>query len=473
MDPAHKLTTKEKALIVNLNPKIYGTFAEIGAGQEVAAYFFKAGGASGTIAKTMSAYDMAFSDAIYGKCKRYVSESRLMRMLEREFHLLPERLTDKEANTNFFAFANTIETINYNKTNIGHGWVGVRFQLSPESPPNDCIIHIELKDNNPIWQQQVVGMIGVNLIYACYYYHESPEEIIHSLVDNIDPGRVEVDMFSLSGPDFEHVDNRLLSLELVSSGLTKAAIFGPDGAVIQPSEVLYKKNILVLRGRFRPVTNVAVDMMLTGLRKFKREPDVKMEHSCVLTELTLRDLNAEGKIDKQDFLNRADLICSLGQTVMISDYFKHHKLMGFLSRFTRGRKIALIIGIHNLAQIFDESFYEDMTGGILESFGTLFGVNSKLYVYPAKATEHSEVILNCRNLEIPAHLKSLYNYLYENEKILDLEGANLKVLDIISDKVLASIRNGGKGWEERVPYKVEKIIKEKRLFNYNESELAL
>jgi hypothetical protein len=473
MDPAHKLTTKEKALIVNLNPAIYGTFAEIGAGQEVAAYFFKAGGASGTIAKTMSAYDMAFSDAIYGKCNRYVSESRLVRMLEREFYLLPERLVDKESNTCFFAFSNTVETINYNKTNIGHGWVGVRFQLTPQSPPNDCIVHIELKDSNPIWQQQVVGQIGVNLIYACYYYHDSPEKMIHSLVDNIGEGRVEVDMFSLTGPDFEHVDNRLLSLELVTSGLTKAAMFGPDGSVLQPSEMLYKKNILVLRGRFRPVTNVAVDMMLTGLRKFRNESGVNGENTCVLTELTLRDLNAEGKIDKQDFLNRADLICSLGQTVMISNYSKHFKLVNYLSRFTRNRKIALIIGIHNLAQIFDEKYYEDLRGGILESFGQLFGVNSKLYVYPAKKSLDDETILTCKNLELSDHLKSLYQYLVENEKIVDLEGANLKVLDIISDKVLQSIRSGGKGWEERVPYKVEKMIKEKRLFNFQDSKVTV
>jgi len=465
------LSAKQKALRRNLDPNIYGTFAEIGAGQEVVRHFFRAGGASGTIAKTMSAYDMAFSDAIYGKCRRYVSESRLMRMLEREFHLLPERLTEKEANTNFFAFANTIEMINFSKTNFGHGWVGVRFQLSPESPPNDCIVHIELKDNNPIWQQQVVGMIGVNLIYGCYYHHESPEKIIHSLVDNIDEGRVEIDMFSLSGPDFEHVDNRLLSLELVTSGLTKAAMFGPDGDVIQPSEVLYKKNILVLRGRFRPVTNVAVDMMLTGLRKFKKEGDVDLQNTRVLTELTLRDLNAEGKIDKQDFLNRADLICSLGQTVMISNYIKHYGLVNYLSRFSKNKKIALIIGIHNLAQIFDESFYEDLKGGILESFGALFGVNSKLYVYPAKKDPESDIILTCKNLEIPPHLKSLYNYLYENKKMEDLEGANLKVLDIISDKVLASIRHGGRGWEERVPHKVERMIKEKKLFNYNENPI--
>ncbi|MEM7551780.1 MAG: TonB-dependent receptor [Bacteroidota bacterium] len=468
MKHKHILTTKEKALYINLDNRIYGTFAEIGAGQDVAGNFFKAGGASGTVAKTMSAYDMSFSDAIYGKGERYVCEERLMRMLEKEFNLLPERLTDREPDTRFFAFANTIEAINFKKTNRGHGWVGLRFQVSPQSPPNDCIIHIELKDQNPVSQQQALGVVGVNLIYGCFEYYKSPEKIINSLLDNIDEGRVEIDMFSLSGPDFDKVDNRLLSLELVSSGLTNAAMFGADGSVIQPSEVLYKKNILVLRGRFRPVTNVAVDMMLTGLRQFLNEPDVKKDSSYVLTELTLKDLNADGsKIDKQDFLNRADLICSLGQNVLISNYYKHFKLVDYLSGFARDKKIGLIIGVHNLKQIFDETYYTDLKGGILESFGSLFGANVKLYVYPAREMMNSDEILTCESFKTHPRLNSLFKYLYDNHKIEGIRGANKEILNIISDDVLEMIRKGQNGWEHLVPYKVHKMIKDKQLFNYN------
>jgi hypothetical protein len=309
-------------------------------------------------------------------------------------------------------------------------------------------------------------MVGVNLIFACFNYSDSPETILRSLVDNLDEGRVEIDMFSLSGPDFEEVDNRLLSLELVSSGLTKAAMFGPDGSVLQPSEELYKKNIIVLRGRFRPVTNVAVDMMLTGLRQFKKEEDVDLDNAVVLTELTLKDLNQEGSIDKQDFLNRADLICSLGQNVLISNYYKHFRLVRYLSAFTKGKKIGIIIGIHNLHQIFDETYYKDLTGGILESFGSLFGSNVKLYVYPAKKQRGSDEILTCENFEIDPKLYSLFKYLYDNGKLEDIKGANKKTLDIISDEVLRQIKDGEEGWEKNVPYKVEKMIKEKSLFHY-------
>ncbi len=459
-----KLTIKEKALRINLDRSLYGSFAEIGAGQEVAANFFKAGGASGTIAKTMSAYDMSFSDAIYGKVGRYVCEERLLRMLDREYDLLETRLKQREKDTSFFAFANTVETINYARTNRGHGWVGFRFQLRPEAPTNQCVIHVILKDRDPHWQQEVIGMIGVNLIYACIYYSD-PEEILISLTDNMWKGRVEVDMFRLEGPDFTHVDNRLMALKLVKNGMTRAAMFGPAGNVLQPSEALYKKNVIVLRGRFRPVTHVNVDMLFAGRKMFKKEPDVKKENIMVLTELTLSDLQGDGIIDQQDFLHRVDLLCSLGQNVMISNYQEYYRLVRHLTRLNKDQKIALILGLSNLQSVFDEKYYTDLKGGILEAFGILFGRNVKFYVYPTLA-EDGENIIGLDEFELPEHQKSLLQYLIDNNKLEAVRNVEAKNLHIISDNVLEMIHNHEDGWEAMVPHKVATEIKKKGLFNY-------
>lgn len=459
-----KLTTKEKALSLNLDDKVYGTIAEIGGGQEVADWFFKAGAASGTIAKSMSAYDMTFSDAIYGKSERYVCEEKLLKMLNREYSLLDQRLTHRAKRTHFFAFANTVETINFKRTNEGHGWIGCRFQRHIGSLPNDCIIHVLLKDNDALWQQQVLGMIGVNLIHACFNYNE-PEDIIGALRENIHPSRVEIDFFRIDGPDFHHVDNRLMALKLVKNGLTHATMFDRNGKVLQPSEVLYKKNVLVLRGRFRPVTHVSVDMMLTGMRAFRKEADVEIRNIIPLVELTLNDLTLEGELDETDFLDRVDLLCSLGQNVMISNYQEHYKIAAYLSKFTRQKKIGIILGYNNLVQIFDESYYQNLNGGILESFSRLFGSNVKLYVYPAFSAVSGE-FKNVSKFEPPQHLFHLFEYIKYNKKIDDVTGANKELLHIISDNVLDMIASGDVKWEDYVPHRVASSIKKNHLFNF-------
>jgi len=466
MDEFRKLTTQEKALRINLSKAIYGSFAEIGAGQEVAANFFKVGGASGTVAKTMSAYDMKFSDAIYGQGDRYVCQDRLMRMLDHEYVLLPERLPHRIETTRFFAFADTVEVLNFERTNQGHGWIGLRFQLKPQTVPNDCIIHVKLYDNDPLQQQYAVGTVGVNLLYSCMFISD-PEELLMSLMDGLTTRRIEIDMFQITGPDFKHVDNRLMAMKLVKNGLTKAAMFGPDGKVMQPSDELYKKNVLVLRGRFRPVTHVNVDMMLTARRHFKSEPDVDASKMVVLTELTLNDLSSDGKIDEQDFLYRADTICSLGQNVLISNYFEYYRLVEYLSRITKGKKIGIIMGIYALQKVFDEKTYENTRGGILECFASLFGTNVKLYIYPAQK-EVTKELFRLRDFEaqLPANLKNLFRYLMDNNKMEDINDANIKNLHIISDNVLAMIRKGEAGWEKFVPHKVEEAIKEHNLFDY-------
>lgn len=466
MEEFRKLTTQEKALRINLSKAIYGSFAEIGAGQEVAANFFKVGGASGTVAKTMSAYDMKFSDAIYGVGDRYVCEERLIRMLDHEYVLLPERLPHRIETTRFFAFADTVEVLNYERTNQGHGWIGLRFQLTPKSESNDCIIHVKMHDNDPLQQQYALGIVGVNLLYSCMFLSD-PEEILMSLLDGLTPRRIEIDMFRLNGPDFKHVDNRLMALKLVKGGLTKAAMFGPDGNVMQPSDELYKKNVLVLRGRFRPPTHVNVDMLLASRRHFRQESDVDRSNIVLVSELTLNDLGSDGKIDDKDFLHRADILCSLGQNVLISNYFEYYKLVDYLSKITKGKKIGITLGIYALQKVFEEKTYENLRGGILECFASLFGTNVKLYIYPAWKKNSNELFtLKDFEAELPPHLKSLFRYLVDNNKLEEIGEANVKNLHIISDNVLAMIKKGESGWEKFVPHKVEEAIKKLGLFNY-------
>ncbi|MCS7018308.1 MAG: TonB-dependent receptor [Cytophagales bacterium] len=460
------LGTRQKALKINLDKRIYGSFAEIGAGQEVASIFFKAGGASGTIAKTMSAYDMTFSNAIYGEDKRYVCEPRLLKMFAHEYNLLVERLDKKRGeHTNFFVFANTVETLNYQKSNQGHGWVGVRFQLAPRSTPNDAVMHVKMYDNDTLLQQQALGIIGVNLLYACFYLHDDPEAMIKSLMDNLNRDRIEVDMFRLTGPNFKHVDNRLLSLQLVQHGLTEAALFGPDGNVLQASEAFYKKNVLVLRGRFRPLTHVNMDMLETGYQMFTHEPGVQPDNTLRIAELTLQDLKAaDPDIDEKDFLDRVDILCSQGLTVLISNYQRYHRLVGYLATQTK-QQIGVILGIYNLQTIFDEKLYENLPGGILEAFSTLFKKNVRLYVYPF-LHQDTKVLRTCENFELAESQRYLFAHLIANQRIRDIKNANLSILHIISDHVLKMIQHAEEGWEKMVPDEVARLIKEKCLFGY-------
>lgn len=464
MTKERSLSTKEKALELNLDPDIYGSFAEIGAGQEVAANFFKAGGASGSVAKTMSAYDMRFSDAIYGKVGRYVCEERLLAMLEKEYYLLETRLEHRKSSTRFFSFADTIETLNFQRTNRGQGWIGIKFQKAPGRPPNQCVIHVILKDRGPIMQQEVIGLIGVNLIHACSYY-DDPVEILKSLIEGFWKERVEIDMFRLEGPDFEECDNRLMSLMLVKEGMTRAALFGPKGNVLQPSEALYKKNVLILRGRFRPVTHVNVDMLFCARKKFIAEEDVKKENIVVLTELTLQDLTKTGEVDVKDFMNRVDLLCSLGQKVLISNYTEYYRLVRHITRMNRDQKVGIILGIYNLQNVFDEKYYQNLKGGILEAFGILFGRNVKFYVYPSLKRDSQE-IFGLNDFELPKHQKSLLQYLVDNNKLEAVENISPENLNIISDHVLQMIQSGEPGWEKFVPQKVASEIKSKGLFDF-------
>jgi len=465
MEVNRRLSAKEKALRINLNQQLYGSFAEIGAGQETASHFFKAGGASGTVAKTMSAYDMSFSDAIYGESGRYVCEDRLQRMFDKEYGLLLKRLTERANNSCFFAFANTVETTNFQKTNHGHGWIGVRFQLSPNSEPNECVIHIVLHDKESSWQQRSIGLIGVNLLYACFFLHDQPELFVQTLLDGIIAGTVEVDMIRFKGEALKHIDNRLMSLKLVKNGLTTTAMFGPDGTALQPSEALYKKNALVLSGRFRPFTKAHEDMLVKATTDFIQEvPDgSKM---IVLSELSLNVLiDANGNIDDEDFLDRVNILSALGHTVMITNFLDYWYLVPYLSNATRNQLVGFALSVRNIERIFDPKEYSNLSGGLLEAISMLFGTNVKAYVYPAIRKETGDVI-TLSTIEIDKAYQGLLTYLLDNNKIAEINNADLEVLDINADDLLRQIQLDKKGWESGVPEKVAQLIKENCLFDY-------
>ncbi|MBL7473454.1 TonB-dependent receptor [Robertkochia sediminum] len=458
---------KAKALRINLNETIYGTFSEIGAGQETVRHFFRAGGASGTIAKAMSAYDKAFSDAIYGAEEdgRYVTEERLKKMLSHEMTLMEQRISREEhPNKIFFSYANTVATIDFAKKYLGHGWLGIKFQLEPGEEYNDIILHIRFKQNEARLQQETLGILGVNLIYGAFYKHHKPKKLLKYLYDHIDKDTIEIDMINFSGPRFENVDNRVMSLQLVKNGMTEAVMFGPDGNNILPAAILYKRNILALRGSFRPVTKVNMDMFKKSYDIFIRENKVEEEKTQVIFEITLSNLRAEGEIDEEDFMDRARLLCSLGQTVLISNFQEYYKLVEYFSNYTKER-MALTMGVNNLVEIFDERYYRHLSGGILEAFGKLFYKDLRVYLYPMIDPD-TGLLVTSNNLKVHPRMKELYKFFKYNGKVVDIFDYDPESLNIFSREVLKKISEGEEGWEEMLPEGISKLIKEKQLFDY-------
>jgi hypothetical protein len=417
----------------------------------------------------MSAYDMVFSDSIYGAEAdgRYVSKSRLIKMLDHEYALLEERLPGRKKDTCFFAFANTVATIDFNKTRPGHGWIGCRFQCSPETEPNEPVIHVRLKEPEKLLQHKTLGVVGTNLIYACRFLYEDPLAMMLSLMDNLSWDKLEVDYFSLTGPDFEHVDNRLMSLKMVKHGLTDATMFLPNGDMIQPADWLYKKNVLVLRSRFKPITLTGIDMLKNAIRDFTSEPDVNPDETVVVSELSLNHLRiTDREIDERDFLDRADTLCALGHTVMISQFKEYHILSKYITRFYTRKKVGLVIGLPNLAGLFDEKVYDALPGGILEAMSRMFTSQVKMYVYPMLG-ENGQ-ILKLKDFDCPVRVKPLFDYLIQNNKMADIANFNPDVLGIFADDVLRMIHEGNPEWEKFVPVYVANIIKEKHIFGYTD-----
>jgi hypothetical protein len=462
--------TNRKAFQINLDRQKYGTFAEIGAGQEVARRFFHVGGASGTIAKTMSAYDMTFSDAIYGPTDRYVSRNRLQTMLDREYNLLLERLDAKlGSKRTFFVFSDTVAARSFKQHNESHGWLGVRFQTKPRGEPSQIIIHVRMLDEANVDQQEALGVIGVNLLYGAFY-HSQPEELISCLQENLATGRIQVDMIKFLGPAFAETDNRLMSLQLVSQGLTDAVMFRADGETIQPAEILHKKAILVERGSFRPVTNATNDMLDGARRQFLKETGCSDKELVVLMEMTLENLLSEGQLNHEDFLARVDILGALGRTVLVSKFGEYYRLAGYLSRYT-SRMIGLVMGVPSLLEIFDEKYYLNLEGGILEALGRMFKSGLKLYVYPMIDEKTGKIIIATR-AEVAPHLRSLFQYLIDNRYIDEIVDYEKSYLRIYPPAVLAKLKSGDDSWEEMVPPEVVQIIKEREFFGYRASVVA-
>ncbi len=461
-------SSKAKSLKLNLNKYIYGTFAEIGAGQETVRQFFRAGCASGTIAKAMSAYDKDFSDAIYGieDDRRYVTETRLKKMITHEIELMEDRLNRKKhPGKMFFSYANTVTTIDFAKKFKGHGWIGIKFQLDPLEKYNEIILHVRFKETDAKLQQETLGVLGVNLIYGAFYLHDKPKELLKSLYDNLHTVQIEVDMINFSGPRFSYVDNRLMSLLLVKNGFTNAVMFGSDGNNLLPAQQLFKANILALRGSFRPVTKVNMDMFKSAKNLFLQEKKVDEKNSKFIFEISLTNLLSEGEIDERDFLDRAELLCSLGLTVMITNFKEYYKLIEYFSEYTKAR-LGLAMGTQSFIQIFDEKYYRNLSGGILEAFGKLFFKDLRVYLYPTKDIATGQ-LKTSENLKVHPRMKELYKFFKYNGKVVDIKDYNPDYLEIYARTILNMIATGKNGWEEMLPEGIAETIKNHRLFGYS------
>ena len=452
-----------KALEINLDKFQYGTVAEIGAGQETARWFFRVGGAAGTIAKAMSAYDMKFSDAIYGSSPRYVSRERLRSMLDHEYQLLVERLdAHRGEESTFFAFANTVAARCYSRNEDGQGWLGIRFQTTPRCEPSQIDLHVHLRGKKNVQDQETLGILGVNLIYGALYHHRDPVLLLESLMDGLYTDLLEIDMIDFSGPAFAQIDNRLMALRLVQKGLAPAAMFTADGQVVHPAEALYKKAVLIERSRFRPPTHLNINMLECAQAQFVAEREVQSKDVLVLSEMTLHNLMDGGDIDVQDFLHRTEILCALGKNVLISNLGEYYRLAAYLFRYTQ-KPMGVVMGIPTLREVFDEKYYVGLAGGILESFGRLFKYDLRLYVGPALG-ETPDDLVTVENFQPPAHLHHLYAYLYGNGFIKGLQGIRPELLTIFSHEILAKIRAGRADWEVCVPSKVAEMIRERHLF---------
>ena len=458
-------TTAQKALALNLDPATYGSYAEIGGAQEVARWFFSVGGAASGVAKTISAYDMAVSDGLYGPAQRYVSRQRLEAMLGREFTQLVEELGPRRgATTAFFAFADTVATRSYGRTENGHGWMGVRFQARPQEPPSDIVLHVHLLDRDHMHEKEALGILGVNLLYGALYQRDGLDGLVTSLLDDLSRARVEIDMIRVAGPAFSDTDNRLMALRLVHHGLTDAAMFTAAGEVVQPSDVLHRRPILIERGSFRPATKLNLDLLERARQLFVAEPSVRERPPVVLAEMTLRGLEAGDDAEHADFLARADVLGALGLDVLISRFERYYEVAEYLTRYT-DQLIGMAVGLPSVRQIVDESAFTNLHGGVLESTGRLFKRSVKLYVYPSQDPASGQ-IHSAGDAPLTPPWHHLRNLLIEIGRIVPIRAYDEALLSIHTPDVLRRIQTADASWEAMVPPTVAEMIKTKQLFGY-------
>ena len=462
-------STMQKAFYFNMDKEKYGTIAEIGAGQEVSRFFFRAGGAAGTIAKTISAYDMDFSDAIYGKeeDKRYVSENRLKKMLDKEFRLVLERVGEKRpSNSTYFAFADTITAKSYRQQGEYHGWMGIKIQLYPRAAPSEILLHVRLLDESNPMQQEAVGILGVNLIYGAFNYYTRVKKLIRSLGDNLEWGRLEIDLVRFTGPDFNEVDNRLMALKLVEMELSDAVVFASDRkTLVHPSELFYKREVLILRSMFKPVTKVSIDMMSGGMDRFLRTTGVNKKTAMAIPEISIAEMRKLGTIDMQDILDRVDCLNLLNYPVIVTNYLRFFRVRAYLSRYTKGN-VAFVLGIPNLITLFDTDYYEGLKGGILGAFASLFDRETLLFVYPMRSKVDPDQIITAKTFPVPEPLKYFYYYLRANQMILPVEKYNMDIMHIWPEDIRNQIQKGRGEWESNIPEVVAKEIIRRHLFGF-------
>lgn len=453
----------KKARAINLESTFYGTFAEIGAGQEVARYFFVAGRASQTIAKSISAYDMTFSDSIYGKANRYVCEERVSKMLDHEFELLTSRLDQKRGgDTRFFVLADTVATSSHNEASAKcHGWIGIRFQLHPRGRVNDLILHVRMRDKSRLQQQEALGLLGVNLVHAAFRWTGNRSTLINELKENIGRERIEINVIRCVGEDVEKINERLLNLELVRNGLTEAVLFSEKGEIIHPGDTFFKKSVLIQRGTFRPVTTINQKLMESGIQQFQSQLGDKTKCQPVW-ELTMNSLTSAGVDGEVDFLERVDALCTLGYMVLLSKFDLFYQVRSYLRDYT-DQPLAIIIGARHLEQIMNPEFYKSLAGGMLEGFSRLFDENTQLIVFPHQTANAK---LTAKTFEPPGDLKHLYNYLIGARKIIDVEKCEAVDTAIHSADVRKMLANKDPKWESYVPTSVRDLIKKQKLFGY-------
>jgi hypothetical protein len=457
--------THDKARKLNTDVAKYGSFAEIGAGQEVVRWFFHVGGAAKTVARSISAYDMAISDSLYGAAKRYVSRQRLQAMLDQEFDLVVKNLgATRGSTTTFFAFADTVATRRPGHDEKGRGWIGIRFQTEPQGEPSQITLHAHLLDSTAVLQQEALGMLGVNLIYAAFFLRDDLPALVASLTDDIPTDRMDVDVVKVSGPAFGSADNRLLALQLVEQQLTDAAMFTSDGEVVQPSEVLYGKPVLVTRGSFRPATLLTIDLIQRGKDRFMECPQVQGQDPVILAEMTLNNLQVGAGVDHDDFLARAQILHVLGFDVLISRFRPFYQLADYLSCYT-DRMVGLTVGVPTLRDILDEQYYEELGGGALESIGRLFKRSVKMYVYPTRDASTGEII-SLDNAPMPPPWHRVRDLLLDLGRVEALQNYEPAFLTIHTPDVLAKLQRGDPSWEAQVPPSVAQCIKEQRLLGY-------
>lgn len=452
------MSTAEKALQFNLDPLYYGTIAEIGAGQEVARHFFQAGGASGTVAKTTSAYDMRVSDAIYGPdgTGRYVTKERLLRMLEREFRLVVERVSDsRDPNSRFFAFADTVSAKRYGADSEDHGWMGIRFQHEPGAGPSQVILHVRMLDTSNTGQQAALGILGVNLIHSSFRHHNDCLELVDSLAENLTWGRIEIDYIHFGGPGFEGVDNQEMALRLVRSSLGPVVMFDTDGLGALPADMMYKRTPLVIRGTFRPFTNVHTDMIECGTETLATELDVDRAAIVQLCEMNIARYLYEDQDDISDLQVRVQMIAALGYNVMVTSHLRFFRLTDYFLKHSQQR-MAFSLSVHDLHTIFDDKYYEGLDGGILQAVARLFASDSKLLVYPNLSPDGQ--LHTIESIKVADEHKFLYRHLLHNRRILPLQPERGTLVPYDPEALIAQITRGDERWRTAVPSLVQERI---------------